>query len=99
MRFIHCADLHFGLQKYGSVDIKTGLNSRIKEDLEQFDKVVNYAISKKRNFTPRECARLHGFPETFVLPEEVSITEQYNQFANTMTVPVVGAIFKELVVN
>ena len=46
IKFIHCADLHLGIQKYGSVDLKTGLNSRIKEDLEQFNRVINYAINK-----------------------------------------------------
>lgn len=57
---------------------------------------VNRAIGQNRKPTPRECARLHGFPDSFVLPENVSITKQYEQFANTMTVNVIEEILKTL---
>lgn len=43
-----------------------------------------------RKLTPRECARLQGFPETFVLP--VADTHLYRQFGNAVTVPVVQSI-------
>lgn len=44
MRFIHLADLHFGIKKYGITNPETGLNTRIEEDLNQFDKIINFAI-------------------------------------------------------
>jgi DNA (cytosine-5)-methyltransferase 1 len=43
-----------------------------------------------RRLTPRECARLMGFPETFEIP--VSDTQAYKQFGNSVVVPVVGAV-------
>lgn len=43
-----------------------------------------------RRLTPRECARLMGFPETFAIP--VSDTQAYKQFGNSVVVPVVRAV-------
>lgn len=40
-----------------------------------------------RMLTPRECARLQGFPEEFILPE--SSAAAYRQFGNSVAVPVV----------
>lgn len=39
-----------------------------------------------RRLTPRECARLMGFPEDFRIP--VSDTQAYKQFGNSVAVPV-----------
>lgn len=49
IKFIHTADLHLGIQKYGKINSNTGINTRIEEDFKQFDRVVNYAIEKKVN--------------------------------------------------
>ena len=48
--------------------------------------------SKKnpRRLTPRECARLMGFPDTFKIP--VSDTRAYKQFGNSVVVPVMEAV-------
>ena len=43
-----------------------------------------------RRLTPRECARLMGFPEDFRIV--VSDTQAYRQFGNSVAVPVVVAI-------
>jgi len=43
-----------------------------------------------RRLTPRECARLMGFPEQFQIV--VSDTQAYRQFGNSVAVPVVAAI-------
>jgi len=45
-----------------------------------------------RKLTPRECARLQGFPEEFIIP--VSDTQAYKQFGNSVAVPVVRAVAK-----
>lgn len=45
-----------------------------------------------RKLTPRECARLQGFPEDFIIP--VSDTQAYKQFGNSVAVPVIRAIAK-----
>lgn len=57
---------------------------------------VFHATGQKRKPTPRECARLHGFPESFILPDTVCITAQYRQFGSTMTVPLIEGIIKNL---
>ena len=43
-----------------------------------------------RRLTPRECARLQGFPEDFVIP--VSDTQAYRQFGNSVVVPLMSNI-------
>lgn len=47
-----------------------------------------------RKLTPRECARLQGFPENFVIP--VSDSQAYKQFGNSVAVPVIRAIAAEM---
>lgn len=51
-----------------------------------------------RKLTPRECARLQGFPDTFKIP--VSDTQAYKQFGNSVVVPLItdvaGLIVKKL---
>lgn len=49
---------------------------------------------RPRRLTPRECARLMGFPDDFVIP--VSDTRAYMQFGNSVIVPVVRAIAKQM---
>ena len=41
-----------------------------------------------RRLTPRECARLQGFPDSFEIP--VSDTQAYRQFGNSVVVPLVA---------
>jgi DNA (cytosine-5)-methyltransferase 1 len=48
-----------------------------------------------RRLTPRECARLMGFPEDFKIV--VSDTRAYKQFGNSVVVPVVEHIAREIV--
>lgn len=48
-----------------------------------------------RRLTPRECARLQGFPDNFVIP--VSDNQSYRQFGNSVTVPLIQAVGKQLV--
>ncbi len=48
-----------------------------------------------RRLTPRECARLQGFPNDFIIP--VSDNQAYKQFGNSVTVPLIQAVGKQLV--
>jgi len=48
-----------------------------------------------RKLTPREAARLQGFPETYIIP--VSDNQAYRQFGNSVAVPVIEAIAKKMV--
>ncbi|CUB09864.1 DNA (cytosine-5-)-methyltransferase [Bacillus cereus] len=47
-----------------------------------------------RKLTPRECARLQGFPDEFVIP--VSNSQAYKQFGNSVTVSVIEAIAQNM---
>jgi len=47
-----------------------------------------------RKLTPREWARLQGFPDTYVLP--LADTHLYKQLGNSVTVPVIKAIAKKI---
>ncbi len=44
-----------------------------------------------RKLTPRECARLQGFPETYKLPS-IADSHLYKQFGNSVSIPVVEKI-------
>ena len=48
-----------------------------------------------RKLTPRECARLQGFPEEFIIP--VSDTQAYKEFGNSVAVPVIHDIAEEII--
>ncbi len=45
---------------------------------------------RPRRLTPRECARLMGFPEEFKIP--VSDTQAYRQFGNSVVMPVMQEV-------
>ena len=47
-----------------------------------------------RKMTPREWARLQGFPDNYKLP--LSDVHLYKQFGNSVTVPVIAAIAREI---
>lgn len=47
-----------------------------------------------RKITPREAARLQGFPENFIIP--VSDVQAYKQFGNSVCVPVIKALAKNI---
>ena len=48
-----------------------------------------------RKLTPRECARLQGFPDTFKIP--VSDTQAYMQFGNSVVVPLMTNVAQLIV--
>jgi DNA (cytosine-5)-methyltransferase 1 len=48
-----------------------------------------------RRLTPRECARLMGFPDTFKIP--VSDTQAYRQFGNSVVMPVMREVARIMV--
>jgi len=51
--------------------------------------------SNPRRLTPRECARLMGFPDDFIIP--VSDTRAYKQFGNSVVVPLVRDIAEKMI--
>ena len=52
--------------------------------------LVNRGKGNPRRLTPRECARLMGYPDSFKIP--VSDTQSYKQFGNSVVMPVIKEI-------
>jgi len=52
--------------------------------------LVSRGKGNPRRLTPRECARLMGYPENFKIP--VSDTQSYKQFGNSVVMPVIKEI-------
>jgi DNA (cytosine-5)-methyltransferase 1 len=49
-----------------------------------------------RKLTPQECAELQGFPRGFVLPAGMADSHLYHQFGNSVTVPLIERLAKEI---
>jgi len=52
---------------------------------------------KARRLTPRECARLQGFPETYKLLDNDNAV--YKQMGNAVSVPVINSVISDLIEN
>lgn len=48
-----------------------------------------------RKLTPKEASRLQGFPEDFIIP--VSDNQAYKQFGNSVAVPVIKVLAKQII--
>lgn len=53
--------------------------------------------NKARHITPRECARLQGFPDDFIVNPNDKFA--YKQFGNSVSVPVIEAVFRDFLDN
>lgn len=77
---------------YGLVtgnDVARTLSARYHKDGSEI--LISQGINKNpRRLTPRECAKLMGYPADFKIP--VSDTQAYRQFGNSVVVPVVERI-------
>lgn len=79
----------FGCSVVGPKDTTRTLSARYHKDGSEI--LIDQGKRKNpRRLTPRECARLMGFPDTFKIP--VSDTQAYRQFGNSVVVPVVEKI-------
>lgn len=75
----------FGFGKVGPEDTTRTLSARYYKDGSEI--LVDQGDEKNpRRLTPRECARLMGFPDDFRIP--VSDTRAYKQFGNSVVVDV-----------
>ena len=76
----------FGCSVVTSDDTARTLSARYYKDGSEI--LISRGQSKNpRRLTPRECARLMGFPDSFLIP--VSDTRAYQQFGNSVVVPLV----------
>jgi DNA (cytosine-5)-methyltransferase 1 len=81
---------------YGMVDINgvtRTLSARYYKDGSEI--LIPQDMKNPRRLTPRECARLQGFGDDFEIP--VSDTQAYKQFGNSVVVPLITAVGKNMV--
>ena len=50
IRFIHTADIHFGMENYGKIDPKTGIHSRLLDFEQSLNTCIDYAIEHDVDF-------------------------------------------------
>lgn len=83
----------FGYGLVGPESVARTLSARYHKDGSEI--LVSRGIGERpRRLTPRECARLMGFPESYEIP--VSDTQAYRQFGNSVVVPAVTAVAEEM---
>lgn len=84
----------FGFGLVGPDDTCRTLSARYHKDGSEI--LVAQPGRNPRRLTPRECARIMGYSEDFIIPNDtgrrVSDTQAYRQFGNSVAVPV----FKEV---
>lgn len=83
----------FGYGLVGRRDVARTLSARYYKDGSEI--LVSRGRGRPRRLTPRECARLMGFPDTFKIP--VSDTQAYRQFGNSVVVPVIERVAEIMV--
>jgi len=80
----------FGLVNFNSYS--RTLSARYHKDGSEI--LIPQKNKNPRKLTPRECARLQGFPDTFKIP--VSDTQAYRQFGNAVAVPIIELVANEV---
>ncbi len=84
----------FGFGLFSGKDVARTLSARYYKDGSEI--LISQGPGKNpRRLTPRECARLMGYPNTFKIT--VSDTQAYKQFGNSVVVPVVERIANRVV--
>jgi DNA (cytosine-5)-methyltransferase 1 len=81
----------FGLADYEGVT--RTISARYYKDGSEI--LLPQAGKNPRMLTPRECARLQGYPDNFVIP--VSDNQAYRQFGNSVVMPLIKAVGQNLV--
>lgn len=81
----------FGFGLVTRSDIARTLSARYYKDGSEI-LVSRGKGNNPRRLTPRECARLMGYPDSYRIP--VSDTQAYKQFGNSVIVPVISAVAK-----
>lgn len=84
----------FGFGLVSADDVARTLSARYYKDGSEI--LVSQGNRKRpRRLTPRECARLMGFPDSFVIP--VSDTQSYRQFGNSVVMPVMKEVARIII--
>ena len=87
-----CGNMSFEVFKY--LDPQSVSITLTSSDCNRLGVIQN---NKARHITPRECARLQGFPDDFIVNPNDKFA--YKQFGNSVTVPVIEAVFNDFLQN
>ena len=79
----------FGFSLVTNNDTSRTLSARYHKDGSEI-LISRGGRNNPRRLTPRECARLMGYPDSLTIP--VSNTQAYRQFGNSVVVPVIEEI-------
>ena len=83
----------FGFSLFDPDDIATNtISARYWKD--GSEALISQKSKNPRTLTPRECARLQGFPDEFILNS--SKRHAYQQFGNSVPVPLIQKIGKNI---
>jgi len=86
----------FGYSSFKASDPATNtISARYYKDGSEALIEQTHLNKRPRKLTPRECARLQGFPEEFVV-DAVSDAQAYRQFGNSVTVTVIKAVAEKM---
>lgn len=85
-----CGNMSFEVFKF--LDPKSISITLTSSDSNRLGVIQN---NRPRRITPRECARLQGFPDTFVLNPTDAFA--YKQFGNSVSVPVIEAVVLDFI--
>jgi DNA (cytosine-5)-methyltransferase 1 len=83
----------FGFGLVNKEGISRTLSARYYKDGSEI--LIPQKGKNPRRLTPKECARLQGFMDDFLIP--VSDTQAYKQFGNSVTVPLIEAVGRQIV--
>lgn len=77
---------------------KKGVSPTLTANMGMGGHNVPIILDKKgiRKLTPRECARIQGFPDSYKFPEHIADSRIYKQIGNSVSVPVLYRIAKEM---
>ncbi len=83
----------FGCSVFDGAGVARTLSARYHKDGSEI--LISRGPGRNpRRLTPRECARLMGYPDSYKI--EVSDTQAYRQFGNSVAVPVVTALARQV---
>lgn len=83
-----CGNMSFEVFKY--LDPQSISITLTSSDCNRLGVIQN---NQARHITPRECARLQGFPDDFIVNPSDKFA--YKQFGNSVSVPVIEAVFND----
>jgi DNA (cytosine-5)-methyltransferase 1 len=83
----------FGFSLFDENSIYTStISARYYKDGSEI--LIEQKDANPRKLTPREAAKLQGYPENYIIP--VSDMQAYKQFGNSVSVPVIQIVFNEI---